>query len=111
LEFLKFRAQAIPDDFYGLAELIEILQRRGQAEDAWASVDANLNCDPFSISRIAKKANVSIADFQAGFQCAQLYESFRERYSLEEHCVTLHRQGLSPTATLLPALNYTLMAP
>lgn len=111
LDFLKFRAHAIPDDFSGLAEIIEILDGRGQADDAWASIEANLDCKPFSVYQVAKKANIQITDLQAGFRYARLYGTFRERWSLDDHCVTLHREGLSPATTLLPALNYALIAP
>jgi len=97
--------------FLGLAEMIEILQERGQADDAWQFVDANLKCEPFSVYQIAKEASISIIDLQTGFRFAELYQTFRRRFSPEDHCITLCQHGLRPTSRLLPALNYALMAP
>jgi tetratricopeptide (TPR) repeat protein len=111
LEFFKFRAHAIPDDYSGLAELTEIYTRRGQPEEAWQLIETNLPCKPFSLAEIAQKLKIPISDFQIGFQHARLYKIFRRRLSVEDHCITLRNHGLSPSKAMIPALNYTLLVP
>jgi tetratricopeptide (TPR) repeat protein len=111
LQFLEFRADAIPNDYSGLAELIEIFTELGSPERAWHSIEANLKCGPFSLRDVAEGAGVSIANLRTGFQYARLYRTLRRKYSLEDHCITLHGYGLSPSAGMLTALNYALMAP
>jgi tetratricopeptide (TPR) repeat protein len=111
LKFFEFRAHAIPKDYPGLAELIEIYTQRGEPDKAWPLIDSNLKCQPFSLQQIAKKAEISIADFQIGFQNARLYQIFRQKFSVEDHCITLHSFGLSPNSAMLIALNHALIAP
>ncbi len=111
VKFLEFRAHAIPHDYPGLAELIEIFTQRGCADQAWPLIDASLVCQPFTLRHVAEKAQIPIADFQAGFQNARLYQTYRQRFSLEDHCVTLHGYGLSPNSVMLTTVNYALMAP
>ena len=111
VQFLEFRAQAIPNDYPGLAELIEIFTLRGCPERAWISIEANLICKPFSLRDVAGKAGIPIADFQVGFQSARLYRTFREKFSLKDHCVTLHGYGLSPDTVMLSTIDHALIAP
>ena len=111
VNFLEFRAHAIPDNYAGLAELIDIFALRGYPERAWACIEASLVCRPFSLSEVAKEAQIPIADLQLGFQNARLYRVFRRMFSLEDHCVTLHGYGLFPRTVMLPAASYALMAP
>lgn len=111
IQFLEFRAYAIPNDFSGLAELIEIFTERGCPERAWPSIESNLACKPFSLRDAAEKVGIPISDFQAGFQSARLYQRLRQKFSLEDHCITLHGYGLNPSTAMLPALNYALIAP
>lgn len=111
VKFLEFRAHALPQDYQGLAELIEILTQRGYPDNAWPHIDANLVCKPFTISNIAKTLGIPVADYYSGFQNAQLYHVFRQKYELEDHCVTLYRYGLSPDTAMLAAINYSLIAP
>ncbi len=111
VQFLEFRAHAIPNDYSALAELIEIFTQRGCPEQAWLSIEANLSCKPFSLRDVAASAGIPIADFQAGFQSARLYRVLRRKFSIEDHCTTLHGYGLSPSTAMLTALNYALIAP
>jgi tetratricopeptide (TPR) repeat protein len=111
VQFLEFRAHAIPYDYSGLGALIEILTKRGCPERAWASIEANLVCKPFSLRVVAEQAELPLADFQAGFRNARLYRTFRRKFSLEDHCVRLHGYGLSPSTTMLRTLNHALIAP
>ena len=111
VQFLEFRAKAILDDYAGLAELIDIFTKQGCSERAWPSIDASLACKSFSLRDIAERADIRIADFQAGFQNARLYRKFRRRFSLEDHCATLHGYGLAPDSVMLHAINYALIAP
>lgn len=111
VQFLEFRAHAIPNDYPGLAELIEIFTQRGCPEDAWPSIEASLDCKPFSLRDVAERAKIPIADFQTGFQNARLYGTLRKKFSLEDHCITLHGYGLSPSTVMLSALNCALIAP
>lgn len=109
--FFEFRARAIHDDFAGLLELSEIFTELGCPERTWKSIDASLVCEPYTVSAVAKEAQISIASFQDGLRYGRLYGKFRKRFTLEDHCATLHSYGLSPDPTILPALNYVLMAP
>lgn len=111
LEFFKFRADALPHDFFGLSYLIEILQERGDEAFSWPFINVNLQCEPFSVQELATQAGISVGDLLFGFRHAELYGTFRSRFSLEDHCVALHEYGLSPDSRLLPALDYVLMAP
>lgn len=111
IQFFEFRARAMPNDFAGLAELIAIFTERGRSDLAWPSIEANLVCKPFSLRELAEKVGISLADFQAGFNSSRFYETFRKKFSLEDHCFTLHRYGLNPGSQMLPALNYALIAP
>jgi tetratricopeptide (TPR) repeat protein len=111
LEFLKFRAQAIPNDYAGLADLIEIYKKRGHPEEAWSSIEVSLACPPFSVRELSLKTKISIADFQIGFQNARLYRHFRKQFSLEDHCRTLRGYGLRTSSKIVPALNQLLIVP
>ena len=111
VQFLEFRAKAIPEDYPGLAELIEIFTKRGCPEQAWASIDASLACKPFSLRDIAERAEIGLEAFRAGFQNARLYRRFRRRFSLEDHCATLYGYGLDPDPVILRVLTYALIAP
>jgi tetratricopeptide (TPR) repeat protein len=111
LEFFKFRADAITEDYSGLAEVIEIYTRRGQSENAWKLIEKNLPCKPFSLAELAQKTKIPIGDFQIGFQHARLYKIFRRQFSVEDHCITLRNHGLSPSKTIIPALNHALIVP
>jgi tetratricopeptide (TPR) repeat protein len=111
LEFFKFRAHAIPNDYPGLAELIEIYKRRGHPEEAWPLICSNLASEPLSLHDIAKKSGMSIVDFQVGFQHARLYRKFRQQFSVKDHFITLHGYGLRPEGKMLRALNYSLIVP
>lgn len=110
LDFLRFRAEAIPNDFFGLGEIIDILQRRGQPDAAWPLIDRNLRCEPFRLSHLASASGISVSDLRIGFRYARLYATFRAKFSTEDHCVSLHSMGLSPSVELIPALEYILMA-
>ncbi len=111
LEFLKFRAHTIPKDYPGLAELIEIYTQQGKPDDAWPLIDTNIACGPFVLHQIAEKAEIPIADFQIGFRYSRLYQMFRQRFSVEDHCITFQGYGLSPSNKLLAGLNQSLIAP
>ncbi len=111
IQFFQFRAHAIPNDYPGLAELIAIFTERGCSELAWPSIEANLACKPFSLRDVAERAGISLADFRFGFHNARFYRTFRKKFSLEDHCITLHGYGLDPSSEMLPALNYGLIAP
>lgn len=111
LEFFKFRARAIPDDFAGLGELIDIYSTRGQMEDAWLFIEINLSCKPVTLSEIAKRSGITLKDLQLGFQHARLYRNFRQHRTIEDHYITLRNAGLATDKAILPALNYLLMAP
>jgi len=111
LEFLKFRTRAIPKDYPGLAELIEIYTQRGKPNEAWPLIDANIACGPFVLHQIAEKAGTPIADFQFGFRYARLYQMFRQRFSVEDHCITFQGYGLFPHNKLLVGLDQSLIAP
>jgi hypothetical protein len=110
-EFFKFRAEALPNDFFGLAEIIGILQGRGNTTDAWPLIDRNLPSKAFPVSRLALACGVSMSDLKTGFRHSKLYAKFRSKFSVEDHCVTLHSRGLSPTIELIAPLEYILMAP
>lgn len=109
MEFLKFRVDALPFDFLGLGEIVDILQGRGQPDAAWPLIDRNLRCEPSHLSELATAAEISIAEFGHGFEATALYEQFRGKFSLEDHCMTLHGYGLSPTAALIQPLNLMLL--
>jgi tetratricopeptide (TPR) repeat protein len=111
VRFLEFRAKAIPEDYSGLAKLTEILTKRGKGDQAWSSIDASLACKPFSLRDIAARAEIGLADFEAGFQNARRYKRFRRRFSLEDHCATFCGYGLDPNPIMLGALGYALIAP
>ena len=111
VQFLEFRAKAIPEDYPGLAKLIEIFTKQGKGDQAWSSIDASFACKPFSLRDIAARAEIGLADFEAGFQNARLYKRFRRRFSLEDHCATFCGHGLDPNPVMLGALGYALIAP
>ena len=111
LEFFKFRAHALPNDYPGLVELIEIYKQRGAPEEVWPFIEANLNCKNFSLQQIASRAEIPLADFQIGFQNARLYKIFRKKFSVEDHCITLQGYGLTSSTMMLPVLDYALIAP
>ena len=111
LELLKFRSHALPQDFFGLASLIEILEKRGEQDDAWPFIEANLDCKPFSVRAVTEQVGISIKDLALGFRFSRLYGIYRTRCSLEDHCIMLHEYGLCPDSNLLSTLDYALMAP
>lgn len=111
LELFRFRAHALPYDFFGLSHLIEILDERGEAENAWPFIETNLPCEPFRLGEVARQSGIAVRDLGLGFQHVELYKMFRTRCSIEDHCVMLHSYGLSPDHRLLPALELALMAP
>jgi tetratricopeptide (TPR) repeat protein len=111
LEFFQFRAHAISNDFPGLDELIQIYSKRGKPEEAWAFIEVNLSCEPFSLRDIAFKAGISLEDFQIGFRQHALYRSFRSSSSLADHQAYLNGFGLKPNSSILKILGYVLMAP
>jgi len=111
LEFFRFRAHALPNDYAGLAELIEIYKQLGTPDEAWSFIEANLDCKAFPLRQIATQAEISLGDFQSGFQNARLYKMFRQKFSVEDHCITLQSYGLSPSSVMLPVLNHVLIAP
>jgi hypothetical protein len=109
LEFAKFRAEALPVDFVGLGEIIEILQGRGQPDSAWPFIDQNLRCERYRMSQLAADAAIDISDFAVGFTYAPLYRQFRRGFALEELCATLHSYGLSPDSVLMRPLFFVLL--
>lgn len=109
MEFLNFRVDALPFDFLGLAEIVEICQSRGQPNAAWPLIDRNLRCDPYRVSELASAADISVSEFGHGFEYMALYEQFRGKFSLEDHCVTLHGYGLSPRPAVVQPLNVMLL--
>ncbi len=109
--FFKFRAQAIPDDFQGLAELIQMCARRKNPEEGWDFVALNLSCAPDSVREIASAAGISLADFQIGLRHCGLYSKFRRNSFAEDHLAYLRNLGLSPNPGILLVLNYLLMVP
>ena len=111
LSFLQFRAEAIPDDFAGLNELIEIYADRGVPEAAWPWIDANLKSSPFSLSKIATKAQLSSVQLRSGFLNHKQYRRYRKHYPLSQYLDDLQQKGLSPNRAVLPVLSYALMAP
>jgi len=109
--FFKYRAQAIPDDFYGLNELIQLCARRKRPEEGWDFVVLNLACDPVSFREIASAAGISLADFQIGLRYCALYSKFRRNSLPSDHLAYLRNCGLSPNPEILVVLNYLLMVP
>lgn len=109
LKFAQFRAEALPVDFVGLGEMVAILQSRGQSCTGWPFIDQNLRCEPYRVSQLAADATIDISAFGAGFTYAPLYRQFSRDFPLEDHCVTLHRYGLSPDGTLIRPLIFILL--
>ena len=110
LSFLRFRIDAIPYDFRGLAELIGFERQVGQ-DTIWNLIDRNLPSEPFFVSRLARDAGLSLSDLESGFRYAKLYATFRAKFSTQDYCVSLHSHGLEPTGTLNAVLDFVLMAP
>lgn len=109
LKFVEFRAEALPGDFLGLSEIVEIWESRGQANAAWPFIDQNLRCDPYRVSQLAADAEIDLSEFAAGFKYASLYRQFSMKFPLEDHCVTFHSYGLSPDTALIPPLIFILL--
>jgi len=111
LNFFRFRAHAIPADFAGLVEIIDICVKRGNSEQSWQLLDVNLPCSPLLLSQVAARSGLTIQDFKTAFEDASLYGVFRRDFSIEEHFVALKNAGLSPSKSILSALDYALMVP
>jgi tetratricopeptide (TPR) repeat protein len=111
LAFFKFRAAAIPNDYGSLIELIELFAKKGTPDEAWAYLNSNLECAPYSLLDLKERAKLTLEDFKTGFRHAFLYRHFRKCINLEDHLATLHNHGLSPDRRMLGALNHLLMIP
>jgi len=109
--FLEFRAEAIREDFLGLAELLDILDESGVADRAWPSMESSFVCKPFTLRALAEKAQLPLLDFRDGFRHSRLYRTYREGFSVQDHCITVASYGLRPSTAMLPALDYALLAP
>ena len=111
IQFLSFRATAMPGDFFGLAALIEIFERRGCPEKAWLLIEENLRCEPFSLREIAVKANILVSDFRIGFEHERLFRQFRQKYTVEDQFIEMHKRGLRPNKAAMAAIHLATMAP
>lgn len=111
VRFLSFRASAMPQDFFGLSELIEIFERRGDPEKAWPLIEENLDCGPVSLREIAARANVSVSDFRIGFRHERLFHLFRQKCTIEDQYIEMHRHGLHPNKAAMAAIHFATMAP
>lgn len=107
-DFFAFRAECLPNDYAGLAELIKLCELK--SVDAWTFLERNLGLGCNSLCELAKSCGVTLAEFQAGMDAAPLYRRFRAHRSVEDHCVTLRTHGLSPNPGIVPALDLLLLA-
>lgn len=110
-EFFAFRAQCLSEDYAGLAELLKLCQRRNSPTEAWRFLEMNLACSGYSLRSICEFAGVTLADWQAGLAAAALYRRFRKRFSIEDHCASLHTSGLTPQRGIVAPLTYALLVP
>ena len=111
IQFLSFRASAMPEDFFGLFELIGIFERRGCPETVWPLIEENLPCGPFPLGEIAARANISVSDFRIGFRHARLFHLYRQKCAIEDQYIELHQHGLCSNKAAMAAIHYATMAP
>lgn len=111
LKYFEFRAGAIPNDFAGLVELIDLCTAIDEPERAWKHIDRNLDTSPFSVKEAAAAAGLSMNDLRIGFESYQPYRPFRSFLPVRDYLIQLREHGLSPDPTIEPELAYLLMAP